>query len=302
LASSAAWSTADHPRAAAQGIGRQAYEQAQRAAEEANIPDLGGLAALNLGVLFQMTGNFDRAHASYAYAKRMFAKVHNDGRRLAAMYNSATLSLEQGDAVAAHDMYERVHDMAAELKVVDIEVGALAGAGLAALALGYVDQALLSRRRATERSAVLGATWYQGRELLEALEVRYLVATERHAQAGAAFDKARALATTIDEGAALWLGRVCPRAGPLQRRAIRRDHPRGARPRGAVRTATTRCAAGRRAQPAALVARGAGGAPHRRLHHAALSAPARFGRDDAPVSRWRHPDRIAVTMPERRTS
>ena len=198
-----------HARRGAGESARQAYEHAQRAAEEANIPDLGGLAALNLGVLFQTTGNFDRAHASYAYAERMFAKVHNDGRRLAAMYNSATLSLEQGDAVAAHDMYERVHDMATELKVVDIEVGALAGAGLAALALGYVDQALLSRRRATERSAVLGATWYQGRELLEALEVRYLVATERHAQAGAAFDKARALATTIDEGAALWLVAEC---------------------------------------------------------------------------------------------
>ena len=49
-------------------------------------------------------------------------------------------------------MYERVHTIAIELGILDIEVGSLAGSGLAALALGYIDQALLARRRATERS------------------------------------------------------------------------------------------------------------------------------------------------------
>lgn len=216
-----------HARRGMGGAAQRSYEQAQQAAEEANIPDLGGLAALNLGVLFQKTGTFDRAHASYAYAERMFAKVHNDGRRLAAMYNSANLSLEQGDAVAAHEMYERVHAMATELGIVDIEVGSLAGAGLAALALGYIDQALLSRRRATQRSATLGETWYQGRELLEALEVRYLVVTERQAQAAVSFERAHALASTIDEGAALWLVAECApalaRAGDGRYDAMIRD-------------------------------------------------------------------------------
>ncbi|MCC6929894.1 MAG: diguanylate cyclase [Gemmatimonadaceae bacterium] len=198
-----------HARRGMGGAAQLSYEEAQRAAGEANIPDLGGLAALNLGVLFQKTGNFDRAHAAYAHAERMFAKVHNEARRLAAMYNSANLSLEQGDAVAAHEMYERVHAIAIELDILDIEVGALAGSGLAALALGYVDQALLARRRATERSAALGEMWFQGRELLEALDVRYLVATDRHEKAARAFDRARALAATIDEGAALWLVAEC---------------------------------------------------------------------------------------------
>jgi len=198
-----------HARRGMGGAAQLSYEEAQRAAEDANIPDLGGLAALNLGVLFQKTGNFDRAHAAYAHAERMFAKVHNEARRLAAMYNSANLSLEQGDAVAAHEMYDRVHAIAIELGILDIEVGALAGSGLAALALGYIDQALLARRRATERSAALGEMWFQGRELLEALEVRYLVATDRHEKAARAFDRARALAATIDEGAALWLVAEC---------------------------------------------------------------------------------------------
>jgi len=188
---------------------RRAYENAKRGAEEANIPDLGGLAALNLGVLCQKTGEFEQAHQSYAYAERMFAKVHNEGRRLAAMYNSANLSREQGDAIAAHQMYERVHATATELGIIDIEVGSLAGAGLAALDLGNVDQALLARRRASERSAELGDTWYQGRELLEALEVRFLLATDRVSRAETVFDRARALAATIDEGAALWLVAEC---------------------------------------------------------------------------------------------
>jgi hypothetical protein len=125
------------------------------------------------------------------------------------MYNRANLSREQGDAVAAHQVYERVHATASELGIVDIEVGSLAGAGLAALELGNVDQALMARRRATERSAELGDTWYQGRELLEALEVRYLLATDRVTSAERAFDSARALAATIDEGAALWLVAEC---------------------------------------------------------------------------------------------
>jgi tetratricopeptide (TPR) repeat protein len=198
-----------HARRGESSAAQQAYAEAQRDAEEANIPDLGGLAALNLGVLFQKIGEFDQAHAAYAYAERMFAKVHNEGRRLAAMYNRANLSREQGDAVAAHQVYERVHATASELGIVDIEVGSLAGAGLASLELGNVDQALMARRRATERSAELGGTWYQGRELLEALEVRYLLVTDRATSAERAFDTARALAATIDEGAALWLVAEC---------------------------------------------------------------------------------------------
>jgi hypothetical protein len=55
----------------------------------------------------------------------------------------------------------------------------------------------------------LGGTWYQGRELLEALEVRYLLVTDRATSAERVFDTARALAATIDEGAALWLVAEC---------------------------------------------------------------------------------------------
>lgn len=211
----------------------RSYVKAQRAAEEANIPELIALAALNLGVLRQKIGNFEQSQASYAHAERMFAKVRNEARRLAAMYNSGNLSLEQGDTVAAHQMYERVHQMACDLAIVDIEVGSLAGAGLASLALGNLDQALLSRRRATQRSVELGNTWYQGRELLEALEVRYLIATERVAAAVEEFERARALAATIDEWAALWLvGECAPalyRSGQLQyENVIKAAHERAA--------------------------------------------------------------------------
>lgn len=211
----------------------RSYVEAQRAAEEANIPELIALAALNLGVLRQKTGSFEQSQASYSYAERMFAKVRNEARRLAAMYNSGNLSLEQGDAVAAHQMYERVHEMACELAIIDIEVGSLAGAGLASLALGNLDQALLSRRRASQRSMELGSTWYQGRELLEALEVRYLLATDRVVTAVEEFERARALAATIDEWAALWLvGECAPalyRAGQLQyEEVIKAAHARAA--------------------------------------------------------------------------
>ena len=110
----------------------------------------------------------------------------------------------------------RAHALASELAIVDIEVGALAGAGLSALAMGRLDQSLMSRSRACERSAQLGNRWYQGRELLEALEVRYLLLTDRTAMAVTAFDRAAALAETIDEFAALWLVAEC---GPLLVRA-----------------------------------------------------------------------------------
>lgn len=211
----------------------RSYVKAQRAAEEANFPELIALAALNLGVLRQKIGNFEQSQASYAHAERMFAKVRNEARRLAAMYNSGNLSLEQGDTVAAHQMYERVHQMACDLAIVDIEVGSLAGAGLASLALGNLDQALLARRRATQRSVELGNTWYQGRELLEALEVRYLLATERVTAAVEEFERARALAATIDEWAALWLvGECAPalyRAGQMQYETlIKSAHERAA--------------------------------------------------------------------------
>lgn len=228
---------------------QRAYEEAQAEAEAANIPDLGGLAALNLGVLFQKTGNFDGAQQAYAYAERMFAKVRHEGRRLAAMYNSANLSLDQGDAVAAHDMYERVYATASELAIMDIEVGSIAGAGLAALALGNVDQALMSRRRASERSAELGTTWYQGRELVEALEVRYLLATDRVIPASDAFDRAYSLALTIDAGAALWLVAECApplvRAGAVQYDATIREAHERATALG-LRPLAARLAAGQR--------------------------------------------------------
>ena len=192
------------------------YIEAGRAAAHAHVPDLGALAALNLGVLYQKTGEFDRAQAEYDSAQRMFAKVNNEARRLAAMYNAANLAREQGDVAAALEMYERAHSLAAELAIVDIEVGALAGAGLAALAMGHLDQALMSRSRADERSAALGNRWYQGRELLEALEVRYLLLTDRTALATAAFERATALAASIDEFAVLWLLAEC---GPALVRA-----------------------------------------------------------------------------------
>ncbi|MBK6489939.1 MAG: hypothetical protein IPF98_24470 [Gemmatimonadetes bacterium] len=87
----------------------------------------------------------------------------------------------------------------------------------------------MSRRRASERSAELGTTWYQGRELVEALEVRYLLATDRVSKAADAFD--RALALTIDAGAALWMVAECApllvRSGATQYAAtIRTAHER----------------------------------------------------------------------------
>ncbi|MEO6446722.1 MAG: diguanylate cyclase [Gemmatimonadaceae bacterium] len=198
----------------------RSYIEAQSAATEANIPDLGALAALNLGVLHQKTGEFERATEDYAFAQRMFAKVHNEARGLAAMYNAANLAREQGDEVAALGMYERVHALAAELSITDIEVGALAGAGLAALVLGHLDQALMSRARAAERSAALGDRWYQGREMLEALNVRYLLLTDRSSQAVVAYERAIELARSIDEYASLWLVSECGpplvRAGATQ--------------------------------------------------------------------------------------
>jgi diguanylate cyclase (GGDEF)-like protein/putative nucleotidyltransferase with HDIG domain len=153
-----------------------AYREAEAMAESAHVIDLGGLAALNLGVLLTRDGRFDEARGRFNSAMAAFKKVKNEPRRLATLHNLANLAREEGDAAAAASLSRAAYDLATELGLSDIVGGALAGVGLAALALGNLDEA----RSIADRLLVSvdqGSTrTYRGREIVDAFFTRYHLA------------------------------------------------------------------------------------------------------------------------------
>ena len=123
-------------------------------------------------------------------------------------------------------MYEATIPLAQRIGQADIEIGAIAGAGLCALELGRIEAAREAidqiQARISERP-----DWFQGREIAEALFVRLAVLDGRPIEGFSRFTSALALAETSDLYSAAWLTAVC--AGSL----VEFD-------RGAVRSTITR--------------------------------------------------------------
>ena len=138
----------------------------------AGTPDLWGLFVLNLGVVHLKCGDHERARESFGEALALFAAVKNSERQLYALYNLAHLERERGDQNAAAELYDVAASLAQRVGQADVEIGAMAGAALALLSQGKIDAARTAHGLVEDRIRSR-SDWFQGRELVAALAVRW---------------------------------------------------------------------------------------------------------------------------------
>ncbi|HEU5173724.1 MAG TPA: tetratricopeptide repeat protein, partial [Gemmatimonadaceae bacterium] len=182
-----------------------AYQRAVTLGREAHAPDVGGVASLNLGVLYMKAGRYDDAQQYFEEARRLFTQVKNEPHRLATLYNLGHLARERGEAERAVAWYDESAQLARQIAQADVEIGAIAGAGLAAWSLGRRDAALHALR---DVEALIGGRrewWFQGRELVEALRVRSLHAQVGPVLAADALARGVSAAEAHDAYGAAWL-------------------------------------------------------------------------------------------------
>lgn len=209
------------------------WEQAQRAlataitlGRTAGAPDMWGAAALNLGVIYLKLGEFERAREVFGEALALFAAVKNSERQLIALYNLAHLDRERGEHESASELYDVASSLAQRIGQSDIEIGALAGAGLSLLALGKVDAARVALLDAEERIRVR-RDWFLNRELFEALRIQLGIADGRVEESVQLFEDALAQCEGGESYAAPWLTAACaevllPHAAERVRGAVNR--------------------------------------------------------------------------------
>lgn len=172
------------------------------------IPDIWGLAALNLGVLSQRLGDYDRARELLGDALGLFAAVKHSEYQLGALFNMAHVERELGLWESAQSLYEATTPLAQRIGQFDMEIGALAGSGLCFLDMGRLDEARDAHKMALERIAGRDS-WFQNREMVEALGIR-IDALEGHPMdALTHFERALAMAESADVYNAAWLTAIC---------------------------------------------------------------------------------------------
>lgn len=184
------------------------YRTALEIARDMQIVDLEGVASLNLGVLLMKTGRLDAARARFDEALAQFERIGHDPFRLAAMYNLAHLARAESDPATALELYSASALLAASLSHVEVRIGAMAGAGLAELDLLSTRGAVEHRDQA--RALLAGRQdWFQGRELLDALELRVCGAEESGVAARRRLLERLPQVEVHDPYAAVWLGAEC---------------------------------------------------------------------------------------------
>lgn len=189
-------------------------------AESARLVDLGGLVALNLAVLLTRAGRYDAADEQYDLAMHSFRRVKNEPRRLATLYNQAHHAREQGDPAKAYDLSLAAAELAQELGSRGIHDGSLASAGIAALALGKWTEVDVIKARLTSPGRT-AATWYPGREIVEAFLIRHALA-KGDADTAMHLFKGATVAAQGDPYASAWLVAECaPLVRPSGELAVR---------------------------------------------------------------------------------
>jgi len=163
---------------------------------------------VNLGVLSQKVGDYDRARELFGEALGLFAAVKHSEFQLGALYNMAHVERELGQWESAVELYEATSPLAQRIGQSDIEIGALAGIGICFLELDRIDAA---RRTLNALNVRMGSRpdWFQNRELVEAFVVRMAVREGEHEQALETFESAVALAESSDLYCAAWLTASC---------------------------------------------------------------------------------------------
>ncbi|HEY2375368.1 MAG TPA: tetratricopeptide repeat protein [Gemmatimonadaceae bacterium] len=187
----------------------EAFRSAVELGLQAGAPDWAGVAALNLGVLFMWSGRFDEARQRFDEARKLFIKLKNELHRVATIYNMGHLARESGDPTRALELYEEAATSARRLGQLDMEIGALAGAGLAGLDLNRRDYAYTAARNAETMVGERFDWWFQNRELVEALSVRVTLELGRRDEAEQRFRTALADTEPRDARCAAWLAAEC---------------------------------------------------------------------------------------------
>lgn len=184
------------------------YLTALEIGTELRSADLSGAASLNLGVLLLKTGRLDTARTRFNEALAQFASIGHDPYRLASLYNLAHLARAENDAAGALELYDACVLLARTVGHHEIEIGATAGAGLAELDLHSTRGAIVHRDRA---HALVGARedWFQGRELLEALNIRLAIHERSLGDARRTLVDRLPEVEAYDAYAAMWLGAEC---------------------------------------------------------------------------------------------
>ncbi|MDQ6612499.1 MAG: diguanylate cyclase, partial [Gemmatimonadota bacterium] len=185
------------------------YVTAVEIGTEIHANDLCGVASLNLGVLLQKSGKFVKARARFDEALGLFTSIGHQAYRLASLYNLAHLARTQRDAASALELYGACAILAESITHVDVQIGAIAGIGLAEMDLNTMGGAARQRDRARALMGNRSTRWFQGREMWDALTVRLAVSEEGLSEALPKLAKALSVAEQHDQYAALWLGAEC---------------------------------------------------------------------------------------------
>ncbi|MHB1265215.1 MAG: ATP-binding protein [Gemmatimonadaceae bacterium] len=189
-----------------------ALRLAVEVARTARMPDIWGVAALNLGVIRLKQGAHGEARALFEQALSLFTAVKAAALQLYALYNLAHVELAQGRHREAAEMYEMAGSLAQRIGAADVELGAWGGAGLALLAEDRIDDAMAALDRVAAR-VVSRADWFQGRELVEALAILLALKLGDAARAVQLFTHALTIAASYDPYGGAWLTAAC--AGTL---------------------------------------------------------------------------------------
>src|SRR5256885_2269770 len=174
------------------------------------MPDLWGSAALNLGVSYHRSGDYERARELLGEALALVAAVKNSEIQLYALYNMAHLEWENGAWESGAELYEATGSLAQRIGADDVEIGAIAGVGLCSAEGGRFEQARDALAEIEDRVR-RRTDWFQGREFAEALAVVLLVAEDRVAEAIARYESAVTVAESSDLYTAAWLTATCSR-------------------------------------------------------------------------------------------
>ena len=188
-----------------------AYVQAMAMSKVAGMPHIGGASAMNLGVLLQKQGEYDRARELFAEAMTSFAAVKNSEYQLVALYNMANCERELGAWESAAELFSTTSSLADRIGHGDMELAGLSGAGLCFLEMNQVDRARSVsadvRQRLDRRP-----DWYQTRELAEALVIRVAALDGEVEEALSRFETALNTAEAVDVYTAVWLTLACAEA------------------------------------------------------------------------------------------
>ena len=185
------------------------YITAVEIGNEIHANDLSGVASLNLGVLLQKTGKFSKARTRFDEALGLFTSIGHQAYRLAALYNLAHLARTQRDAASALELYGACAILAENITHVDVQIGAIAGIGLAEMDLNTMGGAARQRDRARRLMGSRLTRWFPGREMWDALNIRLAASESGLTDALNQLTSALAVAEQHDQYAALWLGAEC---------------------------------------------------------------------------------------------